>query len=101
MANPLATVAGTLRDAKSLIETRGFSQGRAGEDWRAVGLHESIVRCMGARRGDAIAYLAVAIGAAGKGSLGIEDWANRSGRTEAQISAAFDRAIAAAEMAEA
>jgi hypothetical protein len=103
-AGPLATIAGTLRAAQAMIETCGFSSGAnnvrgycASVDWRAVGMHEAIVRCMGARQAEAIAHLAIAIGMPDKGSIGIETWANRYGRTTEHVLAAFDRAIELAD----
>lgn len=106
--NPLATLSGTLRAARGLIEAHGFSAGlnnaggyRRSVDWGAIGAHEAIVRCMGAKRGDAIACLAASIGRTGEGSLGIEAWANQHGRTQQHVLLAFDQAIDAAQTREA
>jgi hypothetical protein len=104
MSDLATTTAGTLRAAKAQIEMHGWSQGLNNafgfaipETWGGIDAHDAIVRCMGARRENAIRYLAMVIGCPGEGSIGIVGWNNSYGRTIEQVYDAFDRAISLAE----
>jgi hypothetical protein len=90
-----------LRDAKALIEQRGWRSGMT-HDNNAGGYpifeyplsaYDAIVKAGGIIAGRAVEIMRKTVAPDNPRSLGIIDWNDKHGRTLEQVYAAFDRAI--------
>lgn len=104
-SNPLAYPVGILRAGRALLVEKGWGRGkhpRVESDtqfWYGRCAHEAIAD-IGSQRACAVAIrlLSLAMVPDGRGtSIEIVGWNDAHGRTAAQVFAAYDKAIAAAE----
>jgi hypothetical protein len=97
-----------LRDAKVLIEQRGWRSGLTQDNNSGgfpkfeyqISAYDAIVKAGGIIAGRAVDIMRATVAPTNPRSLGIIDWNDAHGRTLDQVYAGFDRAIATAEAQE-